>query len=127
MEEQEDKHEAYAAQARCCCRVLSRASSRRRLSARQSITPVSRQSPASPSNSPIMPMRTSPRAAPRRIPTLRVLEPPKDGVLTVRQAMLTTNKVAGLSRPQDTGSGRVLSGQGGLQRLRPCQIRGDER
>ena len=33
------------------------------------------------------------RAAPE--PTLRVLEPPKNGVLTVRQATLTTNKVGG--------------------------------
>ena len=29
------------------------------------------------------------------IPTFRVIEPPKDGVLTVRKAVLTTNKVAG--------------------------------
>ena len=33
------------------------------------------------------------RAAPE--PTLRVLEPPKNGVLTVRNAVLTTDKVAG--------------------------------
>jgi hypothetical protein len=29
------------------------------------------------------------------IPTLRVIEPPKDGVLTVRKAVLTTDKLAG--------------------------------
>jgi hypothetical protein len=29
------------------------------------------------------------------IPIFRVIEPPKDGVLTVRKAVLTTNKVAG--------------------------------
>jgi len=32
---------------------------------------------------------------PAPVPTLRVVEPPKDGVLTVRQATLTTDKVAG--------------------------------
>ena len=33
--------------------------------------------------------------SPAPVPSLRVIEPPKDGVLTVRQAVLTTNKVAG--------------------------------
>jgi hypothetical protein len=33
--------------------------------------------------------------SPAPLPTLRVIEPPKDGVLTVRKAVLTTNKVAG--------------------------------
>jgi hypothetical protein len=32
---------------------------------------------------------------PAPMPTLRVIEPPKDGVLTVRKALLTTNKIAG--------------------------------
>ena len=33
--------------------------------------------------------------SPAPVPTFRVIEPPKDGVLTVRKAVLTTNKVAG--------------------------------
>ena len=33
--------------------------------------------------------------SPAPVPTFRVIEPPKDGVLTIRQAVLTTNKVAG--------------------------------
>jgi hypothetical protein len=33
--------------------------------------------------------------SPAPVPTLRVIEPPKQGVLTARQAVLTTNKVAG--------------------------------
>jgi len=33
--------------------------------------------------------------SPAPVPSLRVIEPPKDGVLTVRQAVLTTNKVTG--------------------------------
>jgi hypothetical protein len=32
---------------------------------------------------------------PAPVPGFRVIEPPKDGVLTVRQAVLTTNKVSG--------------------------------
>ena len=33
--------------------------------------------------------------SPAPVPTLRVIEPPKEGVLTARKAVLTTNKVAG--------------------------------
>ena len=33
--------------------------------------------------------------SPAPVPTFRVIEPPKYGVLTVRQGVLTTNKVAG--------------------------------
>jgi hypothetical protein len=33
--------------------------------------------------------------SPAPVPTLRVIEPPKQGVLTVRQAVQTTNKVGG--------------------------------
>ncbi len=33
--------------------------------------------------------------SPAPVPTFRVIEPPKDGVLTVRKALLTTDKVAG--------------------------------
>jgi hypothetical protein len=33
--------------------------------------------------------------SPAPVPTFRVIEPPKDGVLTVRKGVLTTNKVAG--------------------------------
>ena len=33
--------------------------------------------------------------SPAPLPTIRVLEPPKQGFLTIRKAMLTTNKVAG--------------------------------
>lgn len=33
--------------------------------------------------------------SPAPLPTLRVIEPPKNGVLTARKAVLTTNKVAG--------------------------------
>jgi len=36
--------------------------------------------------------------SPAPMPTLRVVEPPKNGVLTVRQAVLTTNKVTGCPR-----------------------------
>jgi hypothetical protein len=36
--------------------------------------------------------------APGPVPTLRVVEPPKEGVLTVRQAVLTTDKVVGCPR-----------------------------
>jgi hypothetical protein len=32
---------------------------------------------------------------PAPVPTFRVIEPPKDGVLTVRKAVLSTNKIAG--------------------------------
>jgi hypothetical protein len=33
--------------------------------------------------------------SPAPVPSMHVVEPPKEGVLTVRQAVLTTNKVAG--------------------------------
>jgi hypothetical protein len=33
--------------------------------------------------------------SPARLPTIRVIEPPKSGLLTVRNAVLTTDKIAG--------------------------------
>jgi hypothetical protein len=33
--------------------------------------------------------------SPARLPTIRVIEPPKSGLLTVRKAVLTTDKIAG--------------------------------
>ena len=55
-------------------------------------------------------------------PAIRVTQPPKDGVLTVRKAVLTTDKIAGCPRLKNSGPGRVLSGASGLRRTRPCRL-----
>ena len=53
---------------------------------------------------------------PAPLPTVRVTQAPKAGVLIVRKAVLTTDKIAGCPSTQDPGPGRVLPGASGLRR-----------
>ena len=59
-------------------------------------------------------------------PTVRVTQAPKAGALIVRPAVLTTTKVAGLSRGQSPSPGGFLSGPRGLYWPRPRQLRRDK-
>ena len=61
------------------------------------------------------------------MPTFRVIEPPKNGVLSVRKAVLSTDKVPGCPGLEDACPRRVLPRHGGIQRFRPCQLCGHER
>ena len=63
---------------------------------------------------------------PAPLVTFDVLQPPKLGLLIVRKALLTTNKVPGCPGLEDSGPGGVLSGAGWLRRDRPCRLQGDE-
>ena len=63
---------------------------------------------------------------PAPLVTFDVLQPPKLGLLIVRKALLTTNKVPGCPGLRNSGPGGVLSGAGWLRRDRPCRLQGDE-
>jgi len=64
---------------------------------------------------------------PGALPTIRVIEAPKSGILTVRKGVLSTNKVAGCPGLKTPAQIALLSGSCRLRRPRPRQLRGDRR
>ena len=61
------------------------------------------------------------------LPTIRVLEAPKSGTLTVRKAVLTTNKIAGCPGLKTPAQVVFYLAHTGLRGTGSRQIRGDER
>jgi hypothetical protein len=64
---------------------------------------------------------------PAALPTVRVTQHPKWGILSVRQVMLTTEKVAGCPTIKTPAQSRLLPGPFRLHRTRPRQLRSDQR